>query len=105
MEMIRLEGSSDLMFHREPIAAENETPKGKTMFASLHTATLATRSVQSRGMFHRLFAALDRAVALHNERRALAAMDDARLFDLGLTRAEACAEAQRPVWDRAPRRR
>ena len=93
------------MFPREPIADENEMLKGKTMFASLHTATLATRSVQSRGLFHRLFDAVDRAVVLHNQRRALAEMDDARLDDLGLSRAEALAEAQRPVWDGAPRRR
>ncbi len=36
---------------------------------------------------------------LYRQRRALAKMDAAQLVDLGLTRAEAQAEAQRPIWD------
>ncbi|WP_040818436.1 DUF1127 domain-containing protein [Litoreibacter arenae] len=37
--------------------------------------------------------------ALYRQRKALAALDDTSLTDIGLTRAEADAEAQRPVWD------
>lgn len=33
------------------------------------------------------------------ERRALAAMDERQLADLGLTPREAAAEAARPFWD------
>lgn len=38
-------------------------------------------------------------LALIRQRRALARMDAAQLTDLGLTRAQALAEAARPVWD------
>ena len=47
----------------------------------------------------RLADSLRRAIALHRQRRALAALDDAALADIGLTRDEARAEAARPVWD------
>lgn len=43
----------------------------------------------------RVKAALD----LWQQRRALALLDDSRLADLGLTRAQARAEASRPFWD------
>jgi uncharacterized protein YjiS (DUF1127 family) len=43
----------------------------------------------------RVSAALD----LWQQRRALAALDDARLADLGLTREQARTEANRPLWD------
>lgn len=42
---------------------------------------------------------LARMVSVAHQRRALAALDDALLADLGLTRAEAETEANRPVWD------
>lgn len=38
-------------------------------------------------------------ISLYRQRRALAALDDAALSDIGLTKAEAHAEAARPVWD------
>ncbi|MGX9357137.1 DUF1127 domain-containing protein [Roseobacteraceae bacterium S113] len=37
--------------------------------------------------------------ALARQRRALRGLDDARLADLGLTRADALEEANRPLWD------
>lgn len=40
-----------------------------------------------------------KALAVWKQRRALAALDDSRLADIGLTRQEALAEANRPVWD------
>ena len=46
-----------------------------------------------------VFARLARARALYRQRRALRALDDAALTDLGLSRDEALAEARRPVWD------
>lgn len=39
------------------------------------------------------------ALRLHRSRRALTTLDDAALWDIGLTRAEALAEAKRPFWD------
>lgn len=42
------------------------------------------------------------ALALGHQRRQLAALDAARLSDLGLTAAQARNEAARPFWD-APR--
>lgn len=44
----------------------------------------------------------DRAAALHRQRAALARLDATRLHDIGLTEAEARAEACRPVWDAPP---
>ncbi len=42
---------------------------------------------------------LRRAEALHRQRTALTRLDAERLRDLGLTEAEARAEACRPIWD------
>lgn len=39
------------------------------------------------------------ATALRKQRASLANLDDTRLADLGLSRAEAEREAARPVWD------
>ncbi|MGK7652477.1 DUF1127 domain-containing protein [Roseovarius sp. MMSF_3350] len=39
------------------------------------------------------------ALELYRQRRALARLDDHALDDIGLTRAEADAEARRPIWD------
>lgn len=36
---------------------------------------------------------------LYRQRRALAALDDTQLLDLGLTREEALSEANRAIWD------
>jgi len=38
-------------------------------------------------------------VSLYNQRRTLAKLSDAALADIGVTRAQASAEAARPVWD------
>jgi uncharacterized protein YjiS (DUF1127 family) len=50
----------------------------------------------------RLFAALIAAHDLHRQRARLRLLDDHALADIGLTRAEAEAEASRAVWN-APR--
>ena len=39
------------------------------------------------------------AIAARRQRIALKSLDDTALDDLGLTRAEALAEANRPIWD------
>lgn len=69
------------------------------MFASLHTATLATRRVQSVGSTRRLLTLVLAAMAAHRQRHILAHMDDRTLADIGLTRAEAAGESMRPFWD------
>ena len=40
-----------------------------------------------------------RAVGLHRSRRQLSALDDHMLADIGVTRQDAMAEAERSVWD------
>ena len=69
------------------------------MFASLHTATIATRRVQSAGSTLRLMTTLRTALAAHRQRQFLAHLDDRTLHDIGLTRTEAMSEAARPIWD------
>ena len=81
------------------ITDADETLKGKTMFASLHTSTLTVRHVQSRGKTSGLLATLRLALHAHAQRRHLAALDDHALSDIGLSRSQALAEANRPLWD------
>lgn len=79
------------------------------MFASVHTAALATRTALPRRA-GRVGRSLTRAMgqwmadalAARRQRRALAALDAHSLRDLGLTRDQALAEAARPVWDVPP---
>lgn len=68
------------------------------MFASLHTSIFALRRVERRGA-RSLAARLRAAFALAAQRRQLAALDDALLADIGLTREEAITEASRRAWD------
>lgn len=69
------------------------------MFASLHTSTLAVDRMQSRSRLAGMVARIRSAVVLRAQRQHLITLDDARLCDIGLTRAEAEAEATRPIWD------
>lgn len=46
-----------------------------------------------------IFGALGQMVALRRQRRALAKLDAVQLCDIGVGRAQAQAEAMRPVWD------
>ncbi len=46
-----------------------------------------------------LVARLMQAMGVWQQRRKLAEMDDAQLRDIGVTRAEALEEAERPLWD------
>lgn len=69
------------------------------MFASLHTARIATRGVQNGATGDGLLATLRLVVAAQRQRRALARLDAHLLADVGLSPAEAEAEAMRPLWD------
>lgn len=69
------------------------------MFASLHTATLATRRVQTVGSTPRLFKLVRAAIAAHRQRQFLARLDDRALADIGLDRKTAQREANRAIWD------
>jgi len=69
------------------------------MFASLTTSTLTVRRVQTRGTFADVVARVQLGLTARRQRLHLAALDDAALADIGLTRAEARIEAGRPIWD------
>ena len=69
------------------------------MFASLHTAELATGRVRSVGSIPRLTAFVRAALSARRQRHFLARLDDRTLYDIGLTRDEAIREATRPMWD------
>ncbi|MDT8856675.1 DUF1127 domain-containing protein [Paracoccaceae bacterium Fryx2] len=75
------------------------------MFASLHTAQLTCSGLQSGrmlpvgGFFHRLLRTAELSRIARRQRDALARLDDHALEDIGLTRDEAFAEANRPLWD------
>ncbi|WP_095590396.1 DUF1127 domain-containing protein [Actibacterium ureilyticum] len=53
------------------------------------------RAAAAGGVLPRIY----RAFAVAEQRHKLAQMDDARLADIGVTRAQARAEARRPFWD------
>lgn len=46
-----------------------------------------------------LFARMRSALSLRRQRQQLARLEARALNDIGLTRAEADAEARRPIWD------
>lgn len=92
------------MVQKNRITDADETLKGKTMFASLHTATLATRHVRSGradtvGSLTRLVRSATHAYAAYRQRQTLANLDAFALADIGLTRADALTEAAKPIWD------
>ena len=59
---------------------------------------IATHSVAHRLPAQR-FIGLSAILGLWRTRRQLRALDDHALADIGLSRAEAEAEASRPIWD------
>ncbi|SFD46291.1 DUF1127 domain-containing protein [Roseivivax sediminis] len=65
----------------------------------LRAFRLALPGPSGRGFLSRM----RRIGAIRRERAALGRLDDAQLHDIGVTRAEATAEARRPAWD-APER-
>ncbi|MEH6775110.1 MAG: DUF1127 domain-containing protein [Cereibacter changlensis] len=69
------------------------------MFASLHTAQLTLGRVQKGGTLARLLKTARLALVARRQRLQLARLDAAALADIGLTPAQARAEADRPLWD------
>lgn len=65
------------------------------MPALARPSILSHSTARPVGVLRRVFAAL----SLHRQRRRLAQLDDHLLRDIGLTRAEAEAEAARAPWD------
>jgi uncharacterized protein YjiS (DUF1127 family) len=70
---------------------------GARMTTLIRTAALGRKS--RKGVLSRLFDML----ALRRSRRSLTMLDDHLLRDIGLTRDQAQAEADRAAWDVAPR--
>jgi len=58
-------------------------------------ATTQTSHIPAKTSGNSIFSML----ATYRQRRALARLDSAALKDIGLTCAEARAEANRPIWD------
>jgi uncharacterized protein YjiS (DUF1127 family) len=73
--------------------------KGKPMFASLHTSTLAVSRVQMRGSFAGFTRRLGLALAARTQRAQLARLDATLLADIGITCHQAKTEAARAAWD------
>jgi uncharacterized protein YjiS (DUF1127 family) len=69
------------------------------MFASLHTAQLATGHVATVGSVPRLLTTLREAIAARRQRQMLLRLDAHLLADIGQTRRSAEIEAGRPIWD------
>ncbi|GLS85714.1 hypothetical protein GCM10010873_06870 [Cypionkella aquatica] len=69
------------------------------MFASLHTSTMAVAKVQSRGTVADFAKRLRLAATARRQRVQLARLDATLLADIGVTAAQAEAEAARPSWD------
>ncbi|MEL6748339.1 MAG: DUF1127 domain-containing protein [Pseudomonadota bacterium] len=77
---------------------------GRRTSLSTHSATPTDRHL---GLVRRAKAVLHRAqeiLAVAHERKHLGQLDDRTLADIGVTRAQADFEAQRPFWE-APTRR
>jgi uncharacterized protein YjiS (DUF1127 family) len=68
--------------------------KGSIMRSQL----LPSRTAPKPGLLG-LFRALQARLALKRARNRLAMLDDHLLCDIGLSRSDAQAEAQRPLWD------
>jgi uncharacterized protein YjiS (DUF1127 family) len=74
------------------------SPNGKDAVMSVKTRPFALRRLP----WPRLIPDLAGFLALRRSRRHLARLDDHILRDIGLSRAEAEAEAIRPLWDAPP---
>ena len=63
------------------------------------TSPLESRSSETRlGQILRIVRQLPRAYRIHNERQALMSLSEHTLKDIGLSRADAYREANRPWW-------
>jgi len=64
-----------------------------------HTTPLAGACVHRAGRSGPAFSLFLSAFGLFRERQALGRLTDTQLKDIGLSRAQALAEAKRPIWD------
>lgn len=62
------------------------------------SAVRAHGQARAQGRLSQLFGWLKRAVEISRQRHALYRLDDAALSDLGLSRADAWQEADKPFW-------
>ena len=63
------------------------------------TSPLESRSSETRlGQILRIVRQLPQAYRIHNERQALMSLSEHTLKDIGLSRADAYREANRPWW-------
>lgn len=69
------------------------------MTYAIHTSGSAVRGGRTNDLPRRLARAVIGAFTARRERAILAALDDHTLADMGITRAQADAEAGRPIWD------
>lgn len=60
---------------------------------------VASAPVTFFNVLRKLFITVQRSAALARQRKALQNLDDDALRDIGLSRSEAEAEAERPIWD------
>jgi len=77
------------------LVTDQEDPSMTVFTASFRTAS--TRS--SPSLSRRVWSGVQQALVTHRTRHLLAAMDDRMLSDIGVSRAEAGYEADRPIWD------
>ena len=56
-------------------------------------------AVPNRSILRRVTTFVRRALAVHAERKTLLVLTDAQLADIGISRADAVAEAGRSIWD------
>ena len=85
--------TSDIELHDAPPDLTKRCQMNTLSSNMTHPRSSAFLSARSLG------SALRRAAAIAHQRRALIALDDALLRDIGLTRSEALREARRPFWD------
>jgi hypothetical protein len=73
--------------------------KGKPMFASLHTSSLAINRLHLRGSFSDFTRRVGLALIAKRQRAQLAQLDATLLADIGITFHQAHTEAARAAWD------
>ena len=72
-----------------------------TLFSTLHSATFGfwQPKASRRSALGRALSAIAHAHLVWQQRQSLQNMDASLLDDIGLNRADAMAEAARPIWD------